>query len=285
MQTEISERRVFKPKFETSKSKIKSIELPTEVTLQYVEQGDSRGVPVIFLHGYTDSWHSFELVLPFLPASIHAFAISQRGHGDSTRPESGYAPGDFAADIAAFMDELQIESAVIVGHCMGGFIAERFALDYPERTRGLVLAASFTTMQGNPEVAQLWNGVSEFADTVDFNFVLEFQQSTLAQAVPPDFLVTVVQESLKVPARVWKAVLEDLFQDNHAKELGNIKTPTLIIWGDRDGIFPISEQETLAADIENAQLLIYPDAGHALHWEEPQQFAADLLTFVGSLRS
>ena len=64
----------------------KAIALSTGVTLPYVEQGDPDGVPVILLHGVTDSWRSFEPVLPHLPPSIHAFALTQRGHGDADRP-------------------------------------------------------------------------------------------------------------------------------------------------------------------------------------------------------
>ena len=86
---------------------VKSVELPNRVKLQYVEQGDLASTPVLFLHGITDSWHSFEPVLPHLPASIRAFALSQRGHGDSDRPMSGYHPRDFAADVVAFMDAAQ----------------------------------------------------------------------------------------------------------------------------------------------------------------------------------
>jgi pimeloyl-ACP methyl ester carboxylesterase len=284
MYTQLNEHRVIKTKIEISKPIIQSIELRSSVTLQYVEQGDRQGVPVIFLHGITDSWRSFELLLPYLPSSIRAFALSQRGHGDATRPESDYYPEDFAADIAAFMDALEIESAVIVGHSMGSYVAQRFALDYPERTRGLVLIGSFTNVQNNQSVAELWDEVSKFTDTVDFNFALEFQQSTLAQPIPPDFLVTVVQESLKVPAFVWKAALEGLLQSDFSKEIPNIKAPTLIVWGNQDAFFPASEQQTLAGRIEGSQLLIYSGAGHALHWEEPRRFAADLLMFVENLR-
>ena len=66
----------------------KLVSLSTGVRIEYVEQGNAEadGVPVIFLHGVTDSWRSFERVLPLLPPSIHAFALSQRGHGDSSRP-------------------------------------------------------------------------------------------------------------------------------------------------------------------------------------------------------
>ena len=61
-------------------------ELPDGLRLPYVERGDPAGIPVVFLHGITDSWRSFQLVLPHLPPSIRALALTQRGHGDASRP-------------------------------------------------------------------------------------------------------------------------------------------------------------------------------------------------------
>jgi pimeloyl-ACP methyl ester carboxylesterase len=69
---------------------VHSIALPTGVTLQYAEHGSSSGIPVIFLHGVSDSWKSFEHVFAYLPSSIRALAITARGHGDSGRPATGY---------------------------------------------------------------------------------------------------------------------------------------------------------------------------------------------------
>src|SRR4030095_7255459 len=89
-------------------------------------------------------------------------------------------------------------------------------------------------------------------------FVREFQQSTLAQPVPQALLDTVVQESLKVPARVWKAALAALLDTDFSGELGKITAPTLIVWGDQDAFFLRREQEALAAAITGAQLMIYP---------------------------
>lgn len=60
---------------------IQSIRLSSGIELPYAEQGDPAGVPVVFVHGVTDAWRSFEGVLPHLPASSHAFALTQRGHG------------------------------------------------------------------------------------------------------------------------------------------------------------------------------------------------------------
>ena len=97
----------------------KEAELPNRMKLPYVEQGDPSAIPVVLLHGITDSWHSFEPVLPHLPQSVHAFAISQRGHGDADRPAEGFRFEDLAGDVAAFMDALNIGQAVVVGHSMG----------------------------------------------------------------------------------------------------------------------------------------------------------------------
>ena len=147
---------------------IKSIELPNRLRLPYVEQGDPSGLPVLFLHGVTDSWHSFEPVLPHLPAPIHAFVLTQRGHGDADRPAEGYRTRDFAADVAAFADAVGLESLVVVGHSMGSTNAQRFAIDNPDRTLGLVLAGSFATYRGNPVLVEFWkSSISPLADPVE----------------------------------------------------------------------------------------------------------------------
>src|SRR3712207_4230183 len=106
---------------------VKSVVLPNGVTLPYAVQGDPSGTPVVLLHGWPDSWRSFEGVMAHLPASVHAFALTQRGFGDADRPAAGYDPSDFAADVAAFMDAVGLASAVIVGHSMGSFVAQRVA--------------------------------------------------------------------------------------------------------------------------------------------------------------
>jgi pimeloyl-ACP methyl ester carboxylesterase len=261
----------------------KSAELPSRGKLAYAEQGEPSGVPVLLLHGVTDSWRSFAPMLAHLPRSMHAFALSQRGHGDSDRPTAGYAPHDFAADLAAFMDAVGLEAAIIVGHSMSASIAQRFALDFPERTLALTLVGSFFAgWRGSPAAVELWDSVvSTLTDPIDPGFVREFQESTIARPVPPTFLDTVVQESLKVPARVWRAVFESFLEADFSAQLGQIQVPTLIVWGDRDAICPRGEQEALAAAIPGARLVVYPEAGHAPHWERPERFAADLVAFTG----
>jgi non-heme chloroperoxidase len=264
-------------------STIESIALSTGVRLPYVEQGDPSGVPVLLLHGYTDSWRSFELLLPQLPSSVRAIAITQRGHGDADRPATGYRPDDFVSDVAAFMDALELPAAVLVGHSGGSYTAQRFAIEHPERTLGIALLGAFRALYDKPDLLEFWQAVAELSDPVDEGFVREFQESTVTQPVPAAFMETVIAESRKVPARVWRATLRGLLDAEATTEAGTITAPTLILWGDRDVLCPRPDQEALVAAICGARLVTFQGTGHAVHWEQPERVAAELAAFTGIL--
>ena len=264
----------------------RSVALSTGVTLRYVEHGPTSGVPVILLHGVTDSWRSFEPVLRRLPTTVRAFAITQRGHGDSDRPDSGYRYVDMSDDLGAFMDAMRLPSAVIVGHSMGSMVAQRFAIDHPDRVAGLVLAGAFATLQDHPAITDFVNTtIAGITDPIDRQMVREFQTSTLARAIPPAMLDTAVNESLKVPARVWRQTFRGFLDTpDFSDELGAVSAPTLIVWGDRDSYATRSDQDRLIDALPHARLLTYEGTGHALHWEDPDRFASDLAEFVAALQ-
>jgi non-heme chloroperoxidase len=253
-----------------------------EITLDYVTQGRRHGVPVVLLHGFTDSRRSFDRALARMPGSIFAVAISQRGHGDSDRPEDGYAVSDFSADVAAVLDELDLENAIIVGHCMGATVAQRFALDYPERTRRLALAGSFFTIANHAGVLEFWETVAKLTDPVDPEIVRDFQMSTIKRAVPESFLEIVIRESLKLPARVWKKTLRALLDTDFTAELGKIRVPTMLLWGERDDFAGREEQDRLLDAIPGSRLKIYTGIGHSPHWEDPTEFVMDLIDFAAA---
>jgi pimeloyl-ACP methyl ester carboxylesterase len=253
--------------------------LKTGVRLRYAEQGDPAGQPLILLHGYTDSSFSFSRVLPQLSAKYRVYALDLRGHGDSDRPLSGYKLSDFAADVLAFMDEKGIQRATIVGHSMGSFITQQVALAAPERVERLVLIGTATTLRSSA-VLELRQAVSALNDPVPVKFVRDFQTSTVYQPPPPEFMDRAVKESLKVPARVWRATMEGFFATDDRHRLGQIKAPTLILWGDRETVFLRSEQDSLVKMLADAELIVYPKTGHSPHWERPERFVQDLEDFM-----
>jgi non-heme chloroperoxidase len=262
---------------------IKFAKLSTGVKLQFAEQGDRTGIPVIFLHGLSDSWYSFKLVLSSLPNSIHAFSISQRGHGDSGRPKQGYSYNDFSADLEAFMDSLHIEKAFIAGHSSPGTTAaQRFAIDCPERTIGLILISPFMANPNSQLGWEFWGSfVSKLSDPIEPELVRQFQAGTFTKPLPKDFFETIIKESLKVPSSVWKAVVKNnLEKEDFSEELVKIKAPTLLIWGEKDEMVPPDEQNALRSAILNSRVLIYEGIGHGVHWEAPERFTSDLLDFI-----
>jgi non-heme chloroperoxidase len=255
------------------------VTLSTGVRMEYAEHGAADGVPVVFLHGVTDSWHSFERVLPLLPATIHAFAVSQRGHGDSSRPASGYRFADMSEDLLAFLDAMSLPTAVIVGHSMGASVAQRFVSDHPDRVSALVLMGSFSTY--DELTSFVASDIVPLTDPIAPAFAREWQLSTLARDIPPDYLDTVVSETLKVPARVWREAFDGfLATPDSTGELTKVSVPVLIVWGDRDTYARRTAQDRLLEVIPGVRFITYEGHGHALHWEDPGRFANDLVAFV-----
>ncbi len=286
--TKLTSKDLFGAESETARStgggaqglRFADVRLKTGVRLRYAEAGDPKAPTLILLHGYTDSSFSFSRVMPALAAKYHVYALDQRGHGDSERPANGYLIPDFAADVLAFMDAKNLRRATVVGHSMGSFVAQQVAAAAPERVERLVLVGSATTLRNNV-VNELRQAVDALGDApVPEKFVREFQASTIHQPLPAEFMERVVAESRKVPARVWRAAMAGFFADEPANRLGQIKSPTLIIWGDRETIFPRAEQDALVKTLPNAALKVYAETGHSPHWERPEEFVKDLDDFM-----
>ena len=209
----------------------------------------------------------------------HAYALDQRGHGDSERPGCCYTIDDFAADIVAFLDGVGISRATLVGHSASGFIARRVAETHPDRVARLVPINCAVTLP--PQVRREMQTADQgLQDPLPVAFVRELHASVAYLPLPEPVLERLVAQSLKAPARVWKSALESLLGFDDAAELGRIVAPTLLLWGERDGLFSREEQDRLAAVIPGARLRVVPETGHSPHLERPEQVVDDLDAFM-----
>jgi pimeloyl-ACP methyl ester carboxylesterase len=257
-----------------------TVTLASGLLLSYGDQGTRAGPVVVLLPGPTDSWRCYGPVLADVPSSIRAIAVSQRGHGDSDKPQTGYRVQDFAGDVAGLLDVLGVERAVITGHSGAALMARRFALDHPDRVSGVVLEGAPTTLRGDPGlegfVASL---VADLTDPVDPDFVRRVIEDTTGD-LPAEFAEEMVQESLKVPARVWQETFAGLLEYDDTAELGRLVAPALLVWGDEDDLVARGMQDALREAIPQAELSVYDGIGHSPHWEDPPRFAADVASFV-----
>lgn len=264
---------------------VSTVTLANGLTLSLAEQGDPLGRALVLLPGPTDSWWSYQPVLERITPSIRTIAVSQRGHGDSDKPATGYRVEDFAADVPELLDALAAEQAVLAGHSGSCLVARRVAIDAPERVAGLVLEASPVTLRGNPALEEFVESVvSRLEEPVDPEFARSFVVDTSSGDVEPEVVDRLVSELLKVPAHVWREVFAALLQYDDVDELGRITAPAQLLWGDADTLVGRKTQEQLAARLASAELVVYPGVGHTPRWEDPARFASDVCRFVEQLR-
>lgn len=259
------------------------IKLRNGITLNYAVQGDPKGPVIVMLHGAGDSWHSFARVLPLVPSSYRVYAVTLRGHGLSDHPETGYSRGDFAGDILDFLDQLHIQHATLVGHSLGSFVAQKVAeQDNGHLDRLVLIGSGPGTRRAGSSEETVTSPFAKLTDPVPYTFARDFQASTIYYPVPAWFFEMMVGEAQRVPAATWHGLGASISAGDSLEALKKIQVPTLLLWGEKDSIFHRDDQETLLHNIPQASLKAYPETGHALHWERPQQFTADMLAFIRS---
>ncbi len=255
------------------------VTLPNDKHYRAVSIGDPAKPILLLLHGYTDSWRSFEPLIPLLRDDYHLIAFDQRGHGDTAHQFDSYTLEDFAVDAIAFTERFTDRPVALVGHSLGTLIAQRVAAARPNLVARLVLIGAAASATGNPALNELRQAVDNLTDPIPEAFAHEFQSGTVHRPIDPRQLAIFVAESRRVRAIVWQDVLRSLATDTKIVA-ADIAAPTLLLWGDRDAIFDEAQQQRLEAQLRQGTRITYRDTGHAPHWERPLDVAADIRRFV-----
>lgn len=263
---------------------VKRLRLRTGVTLEFAEQGAPSAVPILLVHGFPDSWRSYEQVMTYLPNNQHVIAVSLRGHGDSESADSGYTARQLAADLAMLVQQLELPPALVVGHSMGSVVAQQFVIDYPQHVKGLLLEGGFPRLKHRTMFGELLEMSLQMRDPVDSVFIREFQQSTVVMPVTPAFFEILISESRKIESKVWRGVMKGVLSSDCRADMQSFRKPLLLIWGDRDEIALRSDQEFFLQHVPASRILVYSGSGHSAHWEQPRRFAQDLVDFSASLQ-
>lgn len=253
------------------------------VRLDALAQGPADRPPLILLHGYSDSRLSFGPLLAALPETVHALAISQRGHGASEKPEApaAYYAERFADDVAAILDAAGHPRGDVLGHSMGAWAALHGALRHPERISRLVLIGAFASFAENPGVLELGADIAALTDPVDPAFVRGFQEAASSADLPAPFFEGVVEESLRLPAHVWQSIFAAFLRDDVPRDLAAIRADTRLIWGDYDPFVLRTDQDVLLKAIGASTLHVCEGLGHAPHWDRPDMVARLVVDCLG----
>lgn len=254
-----------------------------DVELAYEEAGD--GEVVVFISGTSLDRTIWGVQVAAFADRYRCITFDNRDVGESTQVAHGYTPRDLAGDVAGLLAALDLPAAHVVGHSLGGAIAQELALAAPDRVRTLTLAGSWA--RNDAYTRSLFRTWKRLRATLDPPAFLE---AIFLTGVGHTFLNTVgvealVQMFLGAPnpqsAEAYcRQVDADLAHDT-ADRLGKIQPPTLVIAGDEDKIFPLHHARQLADGI-GAELLIMADVGHSPAVENAPAFNSALEAFFTS---
>lgn len=261
-------------------------------------QMEGSGPPLLLLHGIAGSSRTWRDVIPRLTDRFTVIAPDLMGHGQSEKPIGDYSLGAFASGIRDLLEVLSIDRTTVVGQSFGGGVAMQLAYQHPERCERLVLVDSgglgrevswmlrFMTLPGSeyvmpvifPGFVRDW-GDSLFRRINDQGIHLgRFGEMWSAYASLAE------SDNRQAFARTIRSVIDPGGQTVSAMDRLYLATPmpTLIIWGDRDDIIPVSHAYAAHEAMPGSRLTIIEGAGHFPQIEAPEEFVGALVEFIES---
>jgi pimeloyl-ACP methyl ester carboxylesterase len=221
------------------------------------------GPPLVLLHGLAASWAWWRRNIPALSAAFRVTAIDLPGFGGTHR-DARFVLEDVPRQVVDLMADIGIDRAHVVGHSMGGVVAGGIAAEHPERVDKLVLVdAGFIALE--PSWRHRITGAVA---------TLPWSSASMAPVLVRDLwrsgLVRMAGATVEVLGNDWQG------------KLPSVQAPTLVVWGEHDGICAPTIGRQVAAMIPGATLTVIAGAGHNPMWERAEAFDREVLAFLGS---
>jgi len=258
------------------------------INIYYESHGAGRPLVLIAGLGYgLWMWHK---MIPGLAEHFRVVVFDNRGAGRSDKPDGPYSVQMLAADTAGLIDALEIEQAAVMGHSMGGFIAQELVLTRPELVGRLILSA--TNFGGPRHVPVTPEALAVMMDRS--GDPVDVVKRGIAVACAPGFADAhpeVVEElvayrlSNPVPPAQYQAQMAvglGLMSEEAAFEhrLKDVRAPTLILFGEHDRVVPPANADLLAREIADSAIVVLPGAGHIFPIETPDAAVAAVVEFL-----
>ena len=248
------------------------------------------GKPLVLISGLGYPLWQWHKMVPFLAEHFKVIVFDNRGVGQSDKPAGPYTAQMLAADTVGLLDVLNIEKAIVMGHSMGGFIAQAIALDFPQRVDKLILCS---TNFGGPHHEPVTPEAMKVLTDVTSDALTRFKNGVVVSTAPgwAEKNPAMIEEWVKW--RVANPIEPGPYQSQLAIGLGllpeaaafesklpAVKIPTLILFGEHDKVVPPTNAGLLSKQIPNSQVVIFPDAGHFFPIEIPEASSHAVLEFA-----
>ena len=245
-----------------------------DVQLAYDRRGKQGGAPLVLLHGYPLDHHLWDEVAPLLEDTFDLVLPDLRGFGESTIADSSPTMEDYAADIAALLDYLNIQKAAIVGHSMGGYVALAFARLYPERVSGFGLVSSQVLADPPDRKEGRYKSAADVAENGIASVVAMMTPKFTSNEGLQVFARTSMER--QQPAAYIGALKAMAERPDSTSLLSSLKVPVVVIHGDADALIPVDRAREVKAGLPQARLVEISGAGHMPMMEAKEQTAEAL---------
>ena len=263
-----------------------AIETRDGQTLFHVDRGAGR--PVVFIHGWTLSSAIWTAQLDWAAANgLRAIAYDRRGHGQSSKPESGYDYDSLAADLAALLDRLDLRDVILVGHSMGAGEVVRYLARCGTRRVSRVLLVAPTTpyalkTAGNPQGVDraVYDKMVAALQSNRYGYLAAGAPGLLGRNAEPILVDWAMSIALQAAPQAQIGCLRAFSETDFRADLKAVTVPTLIVYGTADSpITPVNAQRTQAG-IAGSRIEVYEGQPHALFVTDAERFNCDLLQFA-----
>lgn len=249
--------------------------------INYIEAGDPAKPRVILLHGLGGNATNWAFNVPALAQNYHVIALDQVGFGKSDRLMIKYRVGTYVDFLDKFMAELKIDKASLVGNSLGGWVAALTAIKYPNRVEKIVLADAAGLKPNEVDFAQIYSlnystrdEVRQLLKLVFFNQVIFGSEAMVDQSMA---VRVTANDGYTINSLIESIRRNEDFLNGR---LGEIKKPTLIVWGKQDGLLKLADGEQFKREIAGSELVVFDQCGHVPMVEKAADFNKAVLTFL-----
>ena len=249
------------------------------------------GSPLVLLHGFTGSTHSWDALGPALSARHTIILVDLPGHGRSTAPPDPrrYALPRTADDVARVLDLLGVERTAVLGYSLGGRAALHLAVQHPARVSALVLESSSAGISDGAERQGRATSDAALADRIERDGVALFVDQW--EALPLWYSQAVLPASMRDELRAQRLAngadglarsLRGAGVGTQAplhERLSQLSLPVMLVAGALDNRY-VEQGRLMQRAIPGARLMEVQDAGHAVHLERPAELAAVVIDFL-----
>ena len=249
----------------------------------WLESGD--GPPVVFLHGIGGGAGSWAPQLETLAERYRVIALDLPGY-EQYEPLGNLSFPALANALTRFLDHLSLEKVHLVGHSIGGMIAQEFAAGQSGRLCSLTLSATSPAF-GNPDGDFQKKFIAARLGPIEAGKTM----ADIAETVVPELVgakaspeaIQLAKSCMsKVPPATYSAMMHCLITFDRKADLANIAVPTMVLAGEDDTQAPAPMMERMATRIPGARFVCIPGAGHLANIEQPSVFDSALTTFFDS---